>query len=98
MNITFKENDDEKNSELDVSVEPDTPMKKWMVEHVGTKLSPEDGLVTVEMIVEVIANEFPEFLLAIAEENWVRGYKQGLADMRPDASAKTSASDEVGSD
>ena len=32
------------------------------------------------MIVEVVAKEFPEFLMAVAEENWVRGYHQALED------------------
>ena len=33
------------------------------------------------MIVEVIAKEFPEFLLVVAEENFIRGYEQALADV-----------------
>ncbi len=37
--------------------------------------------VTVEMIVETMAKEFPEFLMAIAEENWIRGYHQALDDV-----------------
>lgn len=28
-----------------------------------------------------MAEEFPEFLLALAEENWIRGYRQGIADV-----------------
>ena len=28
-----------------------------------------------------MANEFPEFLMAVAEENWVRGYHQALDDV-----------------
>ena len=40
-----------------------------------------DGSVTVEMIVEAMAQEFPEFLMAIAEENWIRGYHQALTDV-----------------
>ena len=28
-----------------------------------------------------MAKEFPEFVLALAEENWVRGYQQGLVDV-----------------
>ena len=28
-----------------------------------------------------MAEEFPEFLLAIAEENWIRGYHQALTDV-----------------
>ena len=41
-----------------------------------------DGSITVEMIVEVVSKEFPEFLMAIAEENWIRGYHQALTDVR----------------
>ena len=32
------------------------------------------------MIVEVVAKEFPDFLMAGADENWIRGYHQGLTD------------------
>jgi len=45
---------------------------------VGTKLDQED--VTVHMIAEVMASEFPEFLFSLAEENFLRGYKVGLND------------------
>ena len=30
---------------------------------------------------QVFAAEFPEFLMAIAEENFVRGYQQALDDL-----------------
>ena len=33
------------------------------------------------MIVNTVADEFPEFLLAVAEENWIRGYEQALTDV-----------------
>jgi hypothetical protein len=56
-------------------------MKEWLVGYVGEKHNPKDGQVTVEMVVESMAEEFPEFLLALAEENWIRGYRQGLADI-----------------
>jgi len=32
------------------------------------------------MIIETVAEEFPEFLMAIAEENWIRGYRQAISD------------------
>jgi len=32
------------------------------------------------MIVETMASEFPEFLYAFAEENFIRGYQLGLED------------------
>ena len=78
-NINAK--DFEAQSDLKKEVEPETPMKEWMVNYIGEKHEPEDGEVTVEMIVESMAVEFPEFLLAIAEENWLRGYRQALTDV-----------------
>ena len=69
------------NPTLQESPEPDTELKEWLIGYVGDQLKPEDGNVTVEMIVETMANEFPEFLMAIAEENWVRGYYQAMVDV-----------------
>ena len=62
-------------------VEKDNPMKTWLVDYVGEKLKPENGEITVEMIVEAMSQEFPDFLLAVAQENWVRGYQQALYDV-----------------
>ena len=61
--------------------EQETPIKQWLVDYVGKNTSPEDDEVTTEMIVECMAKEFPEFLMTVAEENWVRGYQQALADV-----------------
>jgi len=69
-------------------VSPDTEMKEWLVNYVGEKHNPDDEGVTVEMIVTTMANEFPEFLLAVAEENWVRGYHQAFDDMKAVAEAE----------
>ena len=71
----------EKSSVLDETVEPENDLKNTLVEYVGEKLNPENMNVTVEMIVDVMAEEFPEFVLALAEENWVRGYQQALDDV-----------------
>jgi hypothetical protein len=65
---------------LDQTVEDENEMKGWLVNYVGDKLQPEDGNVTVSMIVDQMAEDFPEFVLAVAEENWVRGYEQGVTD------------------
>lgn len=62
-------------------VEKDTPLKEWLVDYVGSKLQPADKNVTVEMVVKVLSEEFPEFLLVIAEENFLRGYQQALVDV-----------------
>ena len=69
-----------KNPDLEKIVEPENDLKNMLVEYVGNELLNNQGDVTVEMIVEVMAKEFPEFLLAVAEENWVRGYQQALQD------------------
>ena len=71
----------EKNPTLDQIVEPENDLKNWLVEYVGEKLNPENNEVTVEMIVEVLSEEFPEFLMVVAEENWIRGYHQALSDV-----------------
>ena len=60
------------------SVEGDSELKEMLVEYVGTKLDNEE--VTVNMIAEVLALEFPEFVFAMAEENFLRGYQLGLDD------------------
>ena len=70
-----------KNPSLDELVEPDNHLKNFLVEYVGEKYNPDDHEVTVEMIAETMAAEFPEFLLAVAEENWIRGYQQALDDV-----------------
>ena len=33
------------------------------------------------MVIDVMSEEFPELILCISEENWIRGYHQGLADV-----------------
>jgi hypothetical protein len=69
-------------------VSPDTEMKEWLVNYVGEKHNPDDEEVTVEMIVATMANEFPEFLMAVAEENWIRGYHQAFDDLDTTAEAE----------
>ena len=69
-------------------VSPDTEMKEWLVNYVGDKHNPDDEGVTVEMIVATMANEFPEFLMAVAEENWIRGYHQAFDDLDTTAEAE----------
>jgi hypothetical protein len=60
---------------------PEGPLKEMFVNYVGSKLEPENGEVTVEMVVSVLAEEFPEFLMLVAEENFLRGYQQALVDI-----------------
>ena len=73
---------EDKSPLLESTVNKDeSELKLWLVNYVGEKTSPKDGNVTVENIIDVMAEEFPEFLMALAEENWIRGYHQALTDV-----------------
>jgi len=69
------------NPDLLEPVEKSNELKEWLVDYVGNKHNPESGEVNVEMIIKTVAEEFPEFLLVLAEENFIRGYQQALADV-----------------
>jgi hypothetical protein len=66
------------NEMLAMIVQPDSKLKEYLVEYTGNKFDQEE--VTVHMVVETLATDFPEFLYAFAEENFLRGYQQGLDD------------------
>tara|TARA_R110001583_G_scaffold10076_2_gene47051 strand:- start:41878 stop:42171 length:294 start_codon:yes stop_codon:yes gene_type:complete len=68
------------NKTLAMPVQADTELKNLLVEYVGVKLDTEE--VTVNMIAEVLALDFPEFAYAYAEENFLRGYQLGLDDAK----------------
>jgi|TARA_Y100000590_G_C15686793_1_gene1001920 glucan biosynthesis protein len=68
--------------DLHLKVEKENDLKSWLVDYVGQQLNPENDEVNVEMIIEVMAKEFPEFLLPIAEENFIRGYRQAMSDIK----------------
>ena len=68
------------NPMLAMTVDKDSELKSYLVEYVGSKLNKEQ--VTVNMIAEVLALDFPEFVFAFAEENFLRGYQMGLDDVR----------------
>jgi len=55
-------------------------LKTSIVNYVGSKVNPESGEVTLEMVINCLAEEFPEVLLTVAEENFLRGYEVGLND------------------
>ena len=68
------------NPTLAMPVKTNSEIKQFLVNYAGEKLSPENDEVTVDMIAQLMATEFPEFLLVIAEENFIRGYQQALDD------------------
>jgi len=69
------------NPDLFNVVEKENELKRWLVNYVGEKIQPENDEVTVEMIIDVLSAEFPEALLAVAEENFIRGYQQAMYDI-----------------
>ena len=56
-------------------------LKEYMIDYVGKQHNHKDNDVTVEMVIETLSKEFPEFLLMVAEENYIRGYEQALDDI-----------------
>ena len=80
--INFKDIDLSQYKEISAqSVEKENELKSFLVDYVGDKEKPEGDEVTVEMIVNTMAKEFPEFVLTVAEENWIRGYQQAMVDV-----------------
>ena len=69
------------NPEILKPVEKTNELKEWLVDYVGKKQKPNSGEVNVEMVIKTLADEFPEFLLPVAEENFIRGYEQALVDV-----------------
>ena len=68
------------NPDLQTSIDDSTGLKQLIVNYIGNRLLAEEE-VTVDMAVQVFEAEFPEFLMAIAEENFLRGYQQALDDI-----------------
>ena len=67
-------------NKLEEAVSANTGLKELVVNYIGNRLAGPENI-TVDMAVEVFAAEFPEFLLAVAEENFLRGYEQALVDV-----------------
>ena len=93
--MLIAESDKNQNPDLLKTVEKSNILKEWLVDYVGEEYNTElnkaevehnkkidwNGDVTVEMIVECVARDFPEFLMAVAEENFIRGYRQAFIDI-----------------
>src|SRR3990167_5166485 len=86
-----EESTDQKNGEEQLH------LRNFIIQYVGMKLNPEDGRVTMEMFIQVLAEEFPEIVMAIAEENFMRGYEQALQDTETVANIPEVLVDETGS-
>ena len=68
------------NPNLELPVGETTGLKELIVNYIGERLAVEE-VVTVDMAVQVFSAEFPEFLMAVAEENFLRGYEQAMVDI-----------------
>tara|TARA_R100000808_G_scaffold21159_1_gene45753 strand:- start:353 stop:637 length:285 start_codon:yes stop_codon:yes gene_type:complete len=80
--MTFLDEQQFRNKDLENPVKEDNDLKEIVVEYVGGKMDPENGEVTLQMVIDVLADDFPELVFALAEENWLRGYEQGLEDVQ----------------
>jgi len=69
-----------KNPDLDTFIEDTSGLRQLVINYIGDHLEVAEE-VTIDMAVEVFAAEFPEFLIAVAEENFLRGYEQALTDI-----------------
>ena len=76
---TISEKQATKNPTLEQLIGKESEVKTMLVDYVGRTMDSEQ--VTVQMIIEVLSEQFPEFVMAVAEENWVRGYHQALEDV-----------------
>ena len=72
---------DVSNPNLRKVVFPETPLKHALVDFTGQKFNPEDGNVTIEMIIQALGEDFPELVWVLAEENFFRGYEQAMTDV-----------------
>lgn len=75
------------------SKEKDSELKNYLIDFTGNFLDEEN--VTVNMIAEVLAAEFPEFVFAFAEENFIRGYETGLNDAYASFQTQEAATNET---
>lgn len=66
---------------IDMPVQKDNPLKEMFIQYVGEKLKPENNEVTPGMCVQVLKDEFSEFITLIEQENFIRGYKQCLLEV-----------------
>ena len=80
---------EEKNS-LEENITGQTGLQQLVVNYIGNRLDAPQQI-TVDMAVQVFAAEFPEFLMAVAEENFLRGYEQALVDVENAADGTTPA-------
>ena len=93
MKIEYESEQDSSNPTLKQKVTEDSELKSFLVTYVGNKKQPTGDAVTVEMVVDVLTEEFPELVLSLAEENWIRGYHQAFHDIEATAQVTSEKKD-----
>lgn len=81
VNFDDKQHPAEINEDLTKEVQTNSELKDLIVNYVGTKKQPENDEVTLQLVLDIFSEEFPEFVLPLAEENFIRGYNQALFDV-----------------
>jgi hypothetical protein len=59
------------------NIEKNTELKRIISDYVEQKTK---KCARIEDIEDIFIEEFPEFLIKLAEENWINGYSQALQD------------------
>jgi len=81
VNFDDEQHSAEINEDLVKNIQADSELKGLIVNYVGTKKNPENDEVTLQLVLDTFSEEFPEFVLPLAEENFIRGYNQALYDV-----------------
>ena len=67
---------------LNDTVENNNELMDYIINYVGQETQPENDEVTIGMVIDVLAEKFPQLVLCLSEEKWVRGYQQALTDVQ----------------
>lgn len=71
-----------KNPDLSKEIYPsESELKEIIISFMGTTSDSVNEKVTVEKVIDLFAEQFPELLVVVAEENWINGYTQALNDL-----------------
>ena len=71
----------DQNESYNQVINKESPLKEWLVDYVGEQHNPENDEVRWNDC-RINGKEFPEFVFALAEENFLRGYEQAFVDMQ----------------
>jgi len=60
-------------------------IKEIILEYISSNNSNNSNTIpidiTIEMVIDTLSKEFPELLLPIAEENYIRGYHEAMDNL-----------------